>query len=200
MDTVSPTTDSKNTRLAMMCLGLVVGMIGLAYASVPLYDLFCRVTGYGGTTSVSEQVSQTTIDRQMAVRFDASLNAGMPWEFEPEVPQQRVQVGEQVLAFYRAHNPTSRPIVGTATFNVTPFEAGPYFVKVDCFCFQEQVLMPGESVTMPVSYYIDPAIADDPYLDELKTITLSYTFFKMLDPSEESLQKMTSAGFSQSRP
>ncbi len=193
MQSTQPNSPTANAKIALLCVGIVAGMIGLAYASVPLYDLFCRVTGYGGTTSVSTTAADTILDSEVVVRFDASLNSGMPWDFAPVAPSQRLHIGEQAMAFYRAHNPTDRAVVGTATFNVTPFEAGQYFVKIDCFCFQEQVLGPGETANMPVSYYVDPAIADDPYLRNLKTITLSYTFFEMDDPSEESLKKMAAA-------
>jgi len=169
---------SSNKRIALVCVGVVAGMVGLSYAAVPLYDLFCRVTGYGGTTQVSAELAPDTIDRDMQVRFDASLASGMPWEFKPVQISQELKVGEMGLAFYQASNPTDRAVVGTATYNVTPQKAGAYFAKIECFCFTEQVLMPGQVVDMPVSYFIDPAIDEDPNMDDVKTITLSYTFFE----------------------
>ena len=170
-----------DNRIALLLSGIVVAMIAAAYAAVPLYDLFCRVTGYGGTTNRAEVVSATVIDRKMEIRFDASLSRGMPWEFEPAHGPIEVKVGEEGLAFYRAHNPTNEPIIGTATFNVTPQKAGYDFTKIECFCFTEQVLQPGETVDMPVSFFVDPEIADDPNLNDVETITLSYTFFEKRD-------------------
>ena len=180
----------RNARVAFICVGLVVSMIAMSYAAVPLYNLFCRVTGFGGTTVVSEAVTGVVLDRQMTVRFDASRARGMAWEFTPVQTAQKLKIGESGLAFYRAHNPTDRTIVGTATYNVTPQKAGLYFAKMECFCFTEQVLAPGESVEMPVTYFIDPAIADDPNLDDVKTVTLSYTFFEVEDPSAASLAQL----------
>ncbi len=153
-------------------------MVMLAYASVPLYRLFCQVTGFGGTTQVSAGPSGKLLDRQVTVRFDANTSPGLPWSFQPEQRAVTVQVGEQNLAFYRATNNGSEPIVGTATFNVTPDKAGIYFNKVACFCFTEQKLAPGESMDFPVSFFVDPAIAGDRKLDDVHTITLSYTFFR----------------------
>ena len=167
-----------NKKVALVCVGVVVGMIGMSYAAVPLYDLFCRVTGYGGTTQVSADLATDVIDRNIEVRFDASLASGMPWRFKPVQVSQKLKVGEMGLAFYQASNPTDRTVVGTATYNVTPQKAGAYFAKIECFCFTEQVLMPGQVVDMPVSYFIDPAIDEDPNMDDVKTITLSYTFFE----------------------
>lgn len=152
-------------------------MLGMAYAAVPLYDLFCRVTGYGGTTSRADTAPLVVLDRTIKVRFAANTDRNMPWAFRPQQASQTVKVGETGLAFYQAHNPTSRTVHGTATFNVAPFKAGQYFQKIDCFCFTQQTLGPGEQVDMPVTYYIDPAIADDPALDGVREITLSYTFF-----------------------
>ena len=174
-----------NRRVAMICGGVVLGMVGLSYAAVPLYDIFCRVTGYGGTTQTSDVVADEILDRKMTVQFDASLAEGMSWVFKPIQFSQELKIGESGLAFYEAKNPTDRPIVGRATYNVTPQKAGPYFAKLECFCFTEQLLEPGETVDMPVSYFIDPAIAEDPNLDEVKTVTLSYTFFEVENPDAE---------------
>ena len=180
-------TETKNRRVALWLVGLVGGMVGLAYASVPLYQLFCQVTGYGGTPARAEAGdtgAEEVLDRQMTIRFDASTNRDLPWIFEPVQQQVDLPVGESGLAFYRAKNTSDRPVRGVATFNVTPLKAGPYFVKVDCFCFTEQTLLPGQEVDMPVTFYVDPAIDDDNTLDEVKTITLSYTFFQGEDPTE----------------
>ena len=173
--------DQGARRIVLICLGVVVLMVGLSYAAVPLYDLFCRVTGYGGTTNRAAEQSTVITGRPMTIRFDANTARGMAWNFEPVQRSVDIQVGENGLAFYKAVNPTSRTIKGTATFNVTPQKAGRYFTKIDCFCFTEQVLAPGESMDMPVSFYVDPAIEDDPNLSDVNTITLSYTFFETKD-------------------
>ena len=171
----------KNSRVAALVVGVVIGMIGLAYASVPLYELFCRVTGYGGTTQRVELFDAQAIDRDMKVRFAANVHRDMPWNFAPQQVSQKIKVGAQGLAFFEAHNPTNKTVVGTATYNVTPHKAGTYFAKVECFCFTEQVLKPGEKVVMPVVYFIDPLIEEDRNLNEVKEVTLSYTFFVMND-------------------
>ncbi|MDT8343618.1 MAG: cytochrome c oxidase assembly protein [Thermohalobaculum sp.] len=166
-------------KKAMPLVGMVAGMVGLAYAAVPFYDWFCRVTGFGGTTQVADAAPAVEVlDRTVTVRFDGSLNRGMPWEFRPATPPTELRIGETGLAFYEAHNPTDRTITGTATFNVTPFAAGAYFTKIDCFCFTEQTLAPGERVMMPVTFYVDPGIVTDPETDRVHTITLSYTFYE----------------------
>jgi cytochrome c oxidase assembly protein subunit 11 len=170
-----------NTLLAIGLLGVVVGMAGLAYASVPLYRLFCQVTGYGGTTQVAAAAPGASEARMITVRFDATVSPSLPWRFEPTARAVEVAVGEERLAYYRATNLSDRPVTGMATFNVTPHKAGLYFNKIACFCFDRQVLEPGESVEMPVSFYVDPEIVGDPNLDEVKTITLSYTFFLAVD-------------------
>ena len=137
---------------------LVVGMVGLSYAAVPLYDLFCRATGYGGTTMVATEVPNQIGEREMTVRFNASVNRDLPWRFRPVQVSVTVRVGEPTLAFYRVENTSERTIVGTATYNVTPLKAGEYFSKIDCFCFTEQVLQPGEIAELPVSFFVDPLI------------------------------------------
>ena len=171
-----------NRRGLIGTLMIVAGMTALAFASVPLYDLFCRVTGYGGTTQRGDG-PEAVLERVMTVRFNADISRELGWNFQPVQREMTVRVGENRLAFYRATNTTNEPLVGTAVFNVTPQKAGLYFTKIDCFCFQEQVLLPGESVDMPVSFYVDPAIAEDRNVDEVGTITLSYTFFKSPDQS-----------------
>ena len=160
-------------------VSLVVLMGGLAWASVPFYDWFCRVTGFGGTTSISNVAPDDVLEQTIKVRFDASLHSDMDWDFKPEVHEMEIRIGETGLAFYEAHNPTDRPIAGQASYNVTPYQAGYFFNKIDCFCFEEQVLQPGETVMMPVSFYVDPEIVTDRDAKYVHTITLSYTFYEI---------------------
>jgi cytochrome c oxidase assembly protein subunit 11 len=178
----APSTRNRATALALGAVAL--GMVGAAYASVPLYEVFCRVTGYGGTTQVASdgaETPRTVADRSITVRFDSNTAPELAWRFKPEQLKVTVKIGETGLAFYRATNTGDTPITGTATYNVTPSKAGIYFNKVECFCFTEQTLEPGQSVDMPVSFFVDPDIVNDPNLDDVQTITLSYTFFKAQD-------------------
>ena len=172
-------------RTVAQTVSVVVLMGGLAYASVPFYDWFCRVTGFGGATNVAEAGSDVILDQTIKVRFDASLERDMPWTFKPEVREMEIRIGETGLAFYEAHNPLDVPIAGQAAYNVTPYEAGAFFDKIECFCFTEQVLMPGETMMMPVSFFVDPAIVDDREGQYVHTITLSYTFYQIDVPEEE---------------
>lgn len=172
-------------RTLVQLVGVVVTMAALSFAAVPFYDWFCRVTGFGGTTSVAESGSDVVLDRTVKVRFDATLEQGMPWTFKPVVHSMDIRIGETGLAFYEAHNPTSRPVAGTASFNVFPYAAGGYFTKIACFCFTEQVLQPGETVQMPVTFFVDPAIVDDPDAAFVHEITLSYTFHQTPLPEEQ---------------
>ncbi len=160
-------------------VSLVLVMGALAWASVPFYDWFCRVTGFGGVPGQVDVASDEVLDQTITVRFDGSLNQGMAWDFKPVVREMEVRIGETGLAFYEAHNPTDRPIAGQASYNVTPYTAGTFFEKIDCFCFQEQVLAPGETVQMPVSFYVDPEIVEDRDGKFVHTITLSYTFYEI---------------------
>jgi cytochrome c oxidase assembly protein subunit 11 len=169
---------------ALLATGVIAGMLGLTAAAVPLYRLFCQVTGYGGTTQRAAQAPEQVRDRTIKVRFNADIAQGMSWSFAPAAREVEVRIGEQTLAFYRAHNRAGRPITGTATFNVTPAKAGIYFSKIDCFCFTEQVLAPDESADLPVSFFVDPAILDDPDTKDLQSITLSYTFFPRDDQAD----------------
>jgi cytochrome c oxidase assembly protein subunit 11 len=173
----------RTTLTAVLLTGVIVGMLGLTAAAVPIYRMFCQVTGYGGTTQRAEQAPEP-LDRTIKVRFNADIARGMPWSFAPVVHEVELRIGEQHLAFFRAHNRGTRPIVGTATFNVTPDKAGSYFDKIDCFCFTEQALQPGEAAELPVSFFVDPAILDDRNTRDLKSITLSYTFFPRDDQAE----------------
>ncbi|SLN74945.1 cytochrome c oxidase assembly protein [Ruegeria meonggei] len=160
-------------------VGVVVLMGGLAWASVPFYDWFCRVTGFGGTTGVAETAPEDILDRTVTVRFDASKAKDMAWEFKPVEREMEVRIGETGLAFYEAYNPTDRPIAGQASYNVAPYSAGGYFQKIACFCFEEQVLEPGERVQMPVTFFVDPEMVDDLEAKYVHTITLSYTFYEI---------------------
>lgn len=170
-------TPQSQTAKTGAVLAMVAGlMLSLSFAAVPFYDWFCRVTGYGGTTGVASALPDTILDQKIKVRFDASREAGMPWEFSAQQVEMTLRIGENGLAFYEAHNPTSRPVAGVASYNVMPDQAGVHFIKVQCFCFTEQVLQPGERVVMPVSFFIDPSIVDDPEARTIQEITLSYTF------------------------
>ena len=167
------------TRTVLQASALVVTMGGLAFASVPFYDWFCRVTGYGGATGVAAAAPGEPLEQTIRVRFDGGTERGMPWEFRPVQRTTELRIGETGLAFYEAHNPTDRPVAGSASYNVAPFEAGGYFTKIDCFCFEEQLLMPGQTVQMPVTFYVDPGIVDDRDAKFVHTITLSYTFYEI---------------------
>lgn len=174
----------RHLATASALAALILIMVGLTAASVPLYRLFCQVTGYGGTTQVAEDVVPGAVEQSIRVRFDASIGDQLPWRFQPVEREIEVRIGEEKLAFYTAVNLSDQPIVGSATFNVTPHRAGPYFSKIACFCFTEQVLQPGQSVDMPVSFFVDPAILEDANTRDLDTITLSYTFFMLEDETE----------------
>jgi len=172
-------------RTLVQLVAVVVTMASLSFAAVPFYDWFCRVTGFGGTTSVADSGSDVILDRTVKVRFDASLELGMPWTFRPVVPSMEIRIGETGLAFYEAHNPTDRPVAGTASFNVFPYAAGGFFTKIACFCFTEQVLQPGETVQMPVTFYVDPAMVDDREGKFVHEIVLSYTFHETPLPEQQ---------------
>ncbi len=180
------TLESRNRRVGFYALLGAAAMLGLGYASVPLYRLFCQVTGFGGTTQVAtsaeaDAAATAATGKTISVRFDASIARGMPWEFKPVKPTDTVIIGERDMAQFRAKNISAVPITGTATFNVEPEQAGPYFSKVECFCFTEQTLQPGQEVLMPVIFYVDPAALDDPNMDGVEQITLGYTFHKAKD-------------------
>ncbi len=172
-------TLSGPAKTVFQTVGLVVVMGGLAWASVPFYDWFCRVTGFGGTPGVSEYANDDILDQTIKVRFDASLERGMPWQFTPVEREMELRIGETGLAFYEAYNPSDKPVAGSASYNVAPYEAGGFFSKIDCFCFEEQVLEPGERVQMPVTFYVDPEIVTDRDAKYVHTITLSYTFYEI---------------------
>lgn len=168
----------KNKRLILGVFGFVIFMIGVSFAAVPLYDLFCRVTGFGGTTQVAQSLPGTVLERQIKVNFNADTGRNMPWSFKPAERSTTVNLGQRGITSFIAKNPTKAPVMGTAIYNVTPLKAGKYFHKIQCFCFDEQILTPGQEMDMPVLFYVDPAMADDPNMDDVTTITLSYTFFR----------------------
>lgn len=183
MSIVETATDTAkhraNVRIAAACLAFFASMVGLAYASVPLYELFCRVTGYGGTTQVADAAPVQVLDRTINVRFDANTGSGLGWDFAPVDRAVTLKIGETTQVSYAARNWRDMATTGSATFNVTPQAAGAYFNKMECFCFTETTLEPGEEMDMPVVFFIDPAIVDAKELEGVSTITLSYTFFKI---------------------
>lgn len=168
----------KNARTGLMVLGVILAMAGLSYASVPLYDAFCRVTGFGGTTQTAESLPDTVLDRVVTIKFNADTHRDLPWYFKPQMREIDVQLGQKGVTAFTARNKTNKPVTGTAIYNVTPLKVGKYFHKVQCFCFDEQTLAPNEEVSMPVLFFVDPKMAEDPNMDDVKTITLSYSFFK----------------------
>ena len=180
------TLEDRNKRTMLIAFGAALAMLGMGYAAVPLYNLFCSVTGFGGTTQVASESDAALAERLAAsaggktysIRFDANTSRNMPWEFKPVQVTDTVAIGQRDMAFYTARNDSSVPITGTATFNVEPEQAGRYFNKIQCFCFTEQTLLPGEEIRMPVLYYVDPAALDDPNMEGVEQITLSYTFHR----------------------
>lgn len=175
---------NRNRWVMVSCLGLVLGMTALSFAAVPLYDLFCRVTGFGGTTQQADATTGQVVERTVRVRFDASINSDLDWEFQPVQREMSMKIGESAVAFYRARNRATTRGTGTAAFNVTPLKVGKYFNKIACFCFSEQILEAGKSVDMPVTFFVDPEMAKDPNLADVKTITLSYTFFAVEEETD----------------
>ena len=171
-------------KTVVQTVSVVILMGGLAWASVPLYDWFCRVTGFGGTPGQVAGAEGEVLDQTIKVRFDGSLNEDMPWEFKPVENEMELRIGETGLAFYEAYNPTDHPVAGQASYNVTPYAAGAFFEKIECFCFTEQVLAPGERVQMPVSFFVDPEIVEDRDGKYVHTITLSYTFYEIDLPED----------------
>ena len=189
-----PRTSNKKT--AMVLFGIAGGMVGLAFASVPLYQLFCQVTGYGGSTSRVESVASVTGNpvatdekRMITVRFDSNVNSALPWKFKPAQKEITLPIGSEALAHYTAVNTSDETVIGTATFNVTPYKAGEYFNKVECFCFTEQKLAPGEEASLPVTFFVDPEMFNDPNARDLRTITLSYTFYRDPDDAKRAQAK-----------
>jgi cytochrome c oxidase assembly protein subunit 11 len=186
----NPGLARKNGRVAALAALLVVAMVGLAFAAVPLYRIFCQVTGLGGTTMRATETAAAMVKpvagKSVSVRFDANISRDLQWEFKPTETQRTVPIGARNISIYTARNTARRPLTGTATFNVTPVQAGQYFSKVQCFCFQEQTLQPGQEVQMPVVFYVDPKILDDPSARDITEITLSYTFYPVEQPGSGS--------------
>lgn len=178
METAPHPVRPKNLgRTALICVGTAFGMLGLSFAAVPLYDLFCKATGFGGTPKIGTAATGKVLDRTIAVRFDANVAPGLGWTFTPESPEIKAQVGITQTVFYKMTNRSDRTVTGIATYNITPEQSAAYFVKIQCFCFTEQTLKPGESFEAPVVFYIDPEIAQNHELDGIKGLTLSYTYF-----------------------
>ena len=175
--------ERRNRKVGVIAACVAAGMLGMAYAAVPLYQMFCQATGFAGTTQRVTKPSDTVLDRSITVRFDANV-LGLAWDFEPVVRTMQVKIGENALAFYRATNRSDRPTVGAATFNVSPDVTGGFFNKLACFCFTEQRLEPGQTVEMPVSFYVDPAIIADKDGMRVGEITLSYTFYPVEKPKQ----------------
>lgn len=188
---MSAATDSRHLKVGLMAGGIALAMVGLAYASVPLYQIFCQVTGFGGTTQKVDAGSLPSDDEVRAlagktvkVRFDGNVRGGLPWRFAPAQGPMEVKIGQQNIAYYKADSSAGTATTGTATFNVTPAAAGQYFAKIQCFCFNEQTLGPGQSAEMPVVFYVDPAILDDPDAKDISEITLSYSFYPLDQPTK----------------
>ena len=172
---------SRNARTGVIMFAIVFGMVGVAYGSVPLYRMFCQLTGFAGTPQIAEggQAPGAVAGRTISIRFDGNVDPQLPWRFHPEQSHVTVPIGQRSIAFYDARNDSGVPVTGQAAFNVTPSQAGRYFTKIQCFCFNEQTLRPFQSVRMPVTYYVDPAILNDPDARNISEITLSYTFYKV---------------------
>lgn len=179
----TPNKSRSNGFIAAGAAAVVVGMVGMAYAAVPLYQLFCQVTGYGGTTQRTDTYADRVLDRTIKVRFDANT-AGVPLDFRPVEREVEIRIGETKQISYTSHNVSDRAITGTATFNVNPQLAGVYFNKIECFCFTETTLQPGETLDMPVVFFVDPDIVDDKDLKDVTTITLSYTMFPVVEKEQ----------------
>jgi len=177
---------ARNLRVAALAGATAAAMLGLAYASVPLYRLFCQATGFGGTTQIAVAAPKAATAHSISIRFDANTAGSLGWNFHAAQLEMRVRLGEQAMAHYRATNTSGRELTGTAVFNVTPVAAGVYFNKIQCFCFTEQTLKPGDSADLPVVFFVDPAIADDPDASSIDTITLSYTFYPADKPKSVS--------------
>ena len=177
---------SRNRRTATLAFATVAGMVGVSFAAVPLYDLFCRVTGYNGTPMIGTARPDAPGEFVVTVRFNANTQPNLPWRFEPAQPSVQLRVGEEAMGFYHASNLSDRPATGVSTYNVTPEVVGRYFHKTACFCFEEQTLAPGQSVDMPLAFWVDPRIATDPNTRGIRTITINYTFFRTLADAERS--------------
>jgi cytochrome c oxidase assembly protein subunit 11 len=183
---MSKDTDPKRRHsiLALSLVGLVAGMVGLSFASVPLYRVFCQVTGYGGVPQRAEKAPGEVLDRTVTIRFDGNVDRSLPWTFAPVQQTMDVKIGETALAFFKASNNSSVPVSGRAIFNVSPELAGRYFTKIECFCFKQQTLAAGQTVDMPVTFFVDPKFVDDEDTKDISEITLSYTFYRSNEPNQ----------------
>jgi cytochrome c oxidase assembly protein subunit 11 len=183
MSNETPHKKDRKGVVALLLVGLVAGMVGLSFAAVPLYQIFCQATGYNGTPLRADTGADHVLDRTITVRFDANVDKNLAWSFEPVQTKMNVKIGETALAFFKATNKSDHPITGSAIFNVSPEQAGPYFNKIQCFCFTKQTLAPGASKEMPVTFFVDPKMVDDDSSKNLTEITLSYTFYRNDDQS-----------------
>ena len=189
--------DNRNRRVGLMALAAALFMLGMGYAAVPLYRMFCQVTGFGGTTQRIGEAQAATVrvlDKTITVRFDANIERGMPWQFRPENNTDQVQLGGRHMAIFLAKNTSNKPLTGRASFNVEPEQTGRYFNKVQCFCFTEQTLQPGQEVRMPVVYFVDPKMLNDPDARDIEEITLSYTFHPIADQASKALDRTRVGG------
>ncbi len=185
-----------NRRIAFVLLAVMAGVIGLTFAAVPLYAMFCRVTGYNGTVREAEAPSARVLDRMITVRFDANVSSDLGWSFQPVQRQVHVNIGENKLVFFEAKNLTNKALTGSASFSVTPDDAAPYFAKIQCFCITDQTLQPGQTAKLPVSFFVDPAIMDDPNAKRIQEIVLSYTYFKANKPDGAAKARATTGAAS----
>ena len=192
----APIQPGRNGKLAVKLVSIVVTMVALSFVAVPFYSWFCRTTGFAGTPLVSKTASAEVLDQTITIRFDANTDPGMPWEFHPVEREMTLRIGETGLAFFEAYNPTDHAVAGTAAYNVAPDIAGAYFTKIQCFCFTEQILQPGERVQMPVTFYVDPEITRDVDAAQVHHITLSYTFYQTeLPKAQASLSSAPKAAY-----
>ena len=185
-ETGSKTEGHRDRRglVGLILAGVVAGMVGLSFAAVPLYRMFCQATGFGGVPQVAEAAPDTVLDRTIKIRFDTNVDKDLPWDFKSEQRAMDVRIGESALVFFKAQNTTDKPVSGTAGFNVAPEIAGRYFTKIECFCFKQQTLAAGQSIDMPVTFFVDPKIVEDESTKNIEEITLSYTFYRSDDPSD----------------
>lgn len=177
----------RNTRTAITAFAVVAGMVGMSFAFVPLYTLICQVTGLAGVPQVADQNNTEISEQEITIRFDANVDRSLPWNFEANEKSVTINLGAEYMTSYQSTNLSDKPVTGISTFNVTPIKAAQYFTKIECFCFVEQTLAPGQTVDMPVTFYVDPAILEDEFANDVQTITLSYTFYRTLDdiPDED---------------
>jgi len=173
----------RNRQTRYILIAIAIGMLGLGFSSKYIYEKFCAITGYGGTTGRAEANETQIIDRSVRVYFDSNVSPDLPWEFKPEQKYVDVKLGQSGLAFYKVKNLSDKPLVGTANFNVTPIKAAPFFIKTECFCFTEQLIEPGQEVSMPVLFFVEPLMNDESRYDDVRDLTLSYTFFRVKNPT-----------------